>query len=77
MTAALKLDGRPVDALDRIDRKIVAALQADATLSLAQIADRVGLTQTPCWKRIRKLERTGVITAARRAGRSRHASASA
>jgi Lrp/AsnC family transcriptional regulator len=47
--------------LDLIDRKIIHALQADATLSLAQLSDRVGLSQTPCWKRIRKLERTGVI----------------
>ncbi|NBN64781.1 Lrp/AsnC family transcriptional regulator [Pannonibacter tanglangensis] len=47
--------------LDLIDRKIIAALQADATLSIAQIADRVGLSQTPCWKRIQKLEQAGVI----------------
>jgi Lrp/AsnC family transcriptional regulator len=49
-------------ALDLIDRKIVAELQRDATLSIAQIADRVGLSQTPCWKRIQKLAQTGVIT---------------
>lgn len=47
--------------MDLIDRKIVAALQADATLSIQQIADRVGLSQTPCWKRIQKLEHSGVI----------------
>lgn len=47
--------------MDRIDRKILAALQADATLSLAQIADRAGLSPTPCWKRIQKLEQTGVL----------------
>lgn len=47
--------------MDLIDRKIVAELQRDATLSIAQIADRVGLSQTPCWKRIQKLEQTGVI----------------
>lgn len=47
--------------MDRIDRKIVALLQDDATLSLAQIAHRVGLSQTPCWKRIRRLEAGGVI----------------
>lgn len=49
--------------MDLIDRKIVATLQADATLSIQQIADRVGLSQTPCWKRIQKLEQSGVITA--------------
>lgn len=47
--------------MDLIDRKIIALLQQDATLSIAQIADRVGLSQTPCWKRIQKLEQTGVI----------------
>lgn len=47
--------------MDLIDRKILVALQADATLSIQQVADRVGLSQTPCWKRIQKLEQTGVI----------------
>jgi Lrp/AsnC family transcriptional regulator len=36
-------------------------LAADASLSLAEIADRVGLTPTPCWKRIRRMEREGII----------------
>ncbi len=48
--------------LDRIDREILRKLQADATASLAEIAEAVGLTPTPCWKRIRRLERDGVIT---------------
>lgn len=52
---------RPV-RMDRIDRMIVAELQRDATLPLVRLADRVGLSQTPCWKRIRKLEEAGVIT---------------
>ena len=47
--------------MDLIDRKILVALQADATLPIQQVADRVGLSQTPCWKRIQKLEQTGVI----------------
>ncbi len=47
--------------LDLIDRKIVAELMRDATLPVARIAERVGLSQTPCWKRIQKLEATGVI----------------
>lgn len=38
--------------LDLIDRKIVAELMQDATLPIAQIADRAGLSQTPAWKRI-------------------------
>lgn len=48
--------------LDLIDRKIVAELMRDASLPIAQIADRVGLSQTPCWKRIQKLEANGILT---------------
>lgn len=51
-----------MDDLDLIDRKIVAELMRDATLPVAQIADKVGLSQTPCWKRIQKLEASGVLT---------------
>jgi Lrp/AsnC family transcriptional regulator len=51
-----------MDDLDLIDRKIIAELMRDATLPVAQIADKVGLSQTPCWKRIQKLEAAGVIT---------------
>lgn len=47
--------------LDLIDRKIVAELMQDATLPIAQIAEKVGLSQTPCWKRIQKLEAQGVL----------------
>lgn len=47
--------------LDLIDRKIVAELMRDATLPIGQIADRVGLSQTPCWKRIQRLQETGVL----------------
>jgi Lrp/AsnC family transcriptional regulator len=43
---------RVMTDLDLIDRKIVAELMRDATLPVAQIADKVGLSQTPCWKRI-------------------------
>jgi Lrp/AsnC family transcriptional regulator len=48
--------------MDLIDRKIVAELMRDATLPVAQIADKVGLSQTPCWKRIQKLEAAGILT---------------
>lgn len=51
-----------MEPLDLIDRKIVAELMRDSTTAVAQIADRVGLSQTPCWKRIQKLEATGVLT---------------
>ena len=47
--------------MDPIDRKILALLQADASMSIADIAARVGLSQTPCWKRIQKMEASGVI----------------
>jgi Lrp/AsnC family transcriptional regulator len=47
--------------MDIIDRKILALLQTDATLSVADIGQRVGLSQTPCWKRIQRLEAEGVI----------------
>ena len=54
------MTGRPT--LDRIDRKILHALMRDATLPVAQLAERVGLSQTPCWKRVQKLEAAGIIT---------------
>jgi len=47
--------------LDAIDRKILTVLQNDASLSVAEIGDRVGLSSTPCWKRIQRLEADGVI----------------
>jgi Lrp/AsnC family transcriptional regulator len=47
--------------MDNIDRKILDLLQRDATLSIAEIGERVGLSQTPCWKRIQRLESQGVI----------------
>jgi len=47
--------------MDAIDRKILAVLQEDAALSVAEIGSRVGLSSTPCWKRIQRLEAEGVI----------------
>ena len=47
--------------MDEMDRKILTCLQADATLSISEISERVGLSQTPCWRRIQNLENTGVI----------------
>jgi len=52
-----------METLDLIDRKIVAELMRDATLPLAQIGEKVGLSQTPCWKRIQRLQESGVLTA--------------
>ena len=48
-------------SIDAIDRKILTCLQRDATLPVAEIAERVGLSTTPCWRRIQRLERDGVI----------------
>ncbi len=51
----------PRSDLDATDRAILALIQADASLSLAQIAAAVHLTPSPCWKRIRRMEEAGVI----------------
>lgn len=48
--------------LDQIDRKLLALLQRDATLTVAELGERVGLSSTPCWKRVRRLEEEGYIT---------------
>ena len=47
--------------LDAIDRKILAVLQEDASLSVAEIGEKVGLSSTPCWKRIQRLEAENII----------------
>jgi Lrp/AsnC family transcriptional regulator len=47
--------------LDRFDREILRLIANDASLSLAEIAGKVGLTPTPCWKRIRRMEQDGII----------------
>ena len=47
--------------MDRMDRKILECLQEDASQSVAEIAEQVGLSTTPCWRRIQKLEKSGVI----------------
>ena len=47
--------------LDSYERKILRELQADASLTTAGVAERVGLSASPCWRRIDRLEREGVI----------------
>jgi len=49
--------------LDSVDKKILEALQRDATLSVAAVADLVGISQSPCWRRIQRLRESGVIIA--------------
>ncbi|MCT8161507.1 Lrp/AsnC family transcriptional regulator [Pseudoruegeria sp. SHC-113] len=48
--------------MDELDRKIVRALQADGRLRIADLSERVGLSPTPCARRVAKLEESGVIT---------------
>ena len=48
--------------MDRLDRMILSILQEDVTLPVAEIGRRVGLSTTPCWRRIQKMEEDGVIT---------------
>ncbi|WP_075288986.1 Lrp/AsnC family transcriptional regulator [Pararhizobium arenae] len=47
--------------MDRLDRKILRLLQEDSTLAVADLAKKVGLSTTPCWRRIQKMEEEGVI----------------
>jgi len=47
--------------LDKFDCAILAALQTDGTLSIAALSEKVGLSTTPCWKRLRRLEDEGYI----------------
>jgi Lrp/AsnC family transcriptional regulator len=49
--------------LDAVDLKILDILQRDCTISVADIGKKVGLSTTPCWRRIQKLEQEGVIEA--------------
>ncbi len=47
--------------MDKLDAKILHLLQTDGVLSAAEIADRIGLSKAPCWRRIQKLQQQGVI----------------
>jgi len=49
------------EVLDAVDAKILDLIQHDAGLSVAEIAERVGLSSSPCWRRIKRLEDAGVI----------------
>lgn len=46
-------------ALDAYDQRILALLQEDAGLSTAELAERIGLSQSPCWRRIQRLKEEG------------------
>jgi Lrp/AsnC family transcriptional regulator len=47
--------------MDKLDKKILELLQKDGGLTAAELADRVGLSKAPCWRRIKRLEEDGVI----------------
>jgi Lrp/AsnC family leucine-responsive transcriptional regulator len=50
-----------VPTLDRLDRKILSALRRDGRLTMAELAEKVGLSQSPCWTRVKRLEAGGAI----------------
>jgi len=50
-----------LDTLDQLDRRLLRVLQEDASLSTAELAARIGLSQAPCWRRIRRMEEAGII----------------
>jgi Lrp/AsnC family transcriptional regulator len=50
---------RVFEVVDFLDRKILALLQADGDLSINDVANKVGLSSTPCWRRIQRLENEG------------------
>lgn len=52
---------KKIAKLDQIDKRILDSLQADASISISDIADKVGLSTNPCWRRIKRLEDEGVI----------------
>jgi DNA-binding Lrp family transcriptional regulator len=57
----LSLKGLKLNRLDKFDLGILAALQADGRLTNAELAQRVGLSAAPCWRRVRALEEAGFI----------------
>ncbi|MEH2543552.1 Lrp/AsnC family transcriptional regulator [Bradyrhizobium sp. AZCC 2262] len=62
MTDIIEIAPEVVRRIDAIDRKILRVLQEDASLSVAEIGERVGLSSTPCWKRVQRMENEGIIT---------------
>lgn len=61
----MSAQNNPGDSVDATDRLILAALQDDARLTSAELAERVHLTHSPCWRRVRRLEERGFIRAYR------------
>ena len=55
------MGARKAGKLDAIDRRILSALMERGDLPLAELSKKVGLSQTPCWQRVQKLQQSGVI----------------
>ncbi|WP_240007392.1 Lrp/AsnC family transcriptional regulator [Pseudaquidulcibacter saccharophilus] len=55
------MGARKAGSLDKIDRRIIKALMERADIPIAELAKKAGLSQTPCWQRVQKLEQNGVI----------------
>ena len=53
--------GSVPESIDSVDAKILNLLQDNAGLSVAEIAEKVGLSSSPCWRRIKRMEERGVI----------------
>ena len=62
-TPTPKSSGEEANKLDPAQRQILGMLQKDATLSTQQIADKVGLSLSPCWRRVKEMEEAGLIKA--------------
>ena len=50
-----------MEEIDRTDIRILDQLQQDCTLSMAELAERVGLSSSPCWRRVKRLQERGII----------------
>ena len=57
----LSMVGKANDKLDNIDAKILHLIQSDAALSVSDISEQVGLSSSPCWRRIKRMEELGII----------------
>ncbi len=56
-----QMENTPHTAVDRVDRRILDVLQREGALAVAEVAARIGLSTTTCWRRIQALEQAGVI----------------
>ena len=53
--------GKFLEKIDRIDLRILDQLQQDCSLSMAELAEKVGLSTSPCWRRVRRMQESGLI----------------